>query len=251
MTPDSELLQLLDTLYCSKNPTRRWLHCTRRDWIVATLGRYAKQGRRKALEVGFGLGVYLPALTEMYDEVVAIDVDEDLLERGRSLAAKYPNLHLAGDDITHSALSDNSFDIILCTEVVEHIADSAKAIAEMHRILRPHGVLVLSTPQRRSPLEVLAKIAFKPGIVNLVRMLYGEPVYETGHINLMSENQVGAQLRMAGFTIRERHKSGAYLPLIAEFLGERGLRIEQWLEPRMRGGIFDGLLWTQYYVAEK
>lgn len=246
-----ELLQLLDTLYCSKNPTRRWLHCTRRDWIIATLRRHANSSRRKALEVGFGRGVYLPALTEMYDEVVAIDLDEDLLKHGRSLAAKYPNLHLASDDITHSALPDNTFDIVLCTEVVEHIADSAKAIAEMHRILRPHGVLVLSTPQPRSPVELLAKIAFKPGIVNLVRLIYKEPVYETGHINLMSERQVTGQLRAAGFTIRERHKSGVYLPMIAELLGKTGLWIEQRLEPRMRGGIFDGLLWTQYYIAEK
>jgi hypothetical protein len=41
-----------------------------------------------------------------------------------------------------------------------------------------------------------------------------------------------------------------YLPIVAEFAGERGRRIEEWIERRVRGHSFDWMLWTQYYVAQ-
>ena len=140
--------------------------------------------------------------------------------------------------------------MILCTEVIEHIADSGSALKEMHRLLVPGGVLILSTPQRFSPLEMTAKIAFLPGIIDLVRLIYREPILETGHINLMVTSEVMEQLKRPGFRIAERFKSGVYLPLVAEFAGNLGLRLERWLEPKLREGPWDWLLWTQYFVAE-
>jgi hypothetical protein len=119
----------------------------------------------------------------------------------------------------------------------------------MHALLRPGGVLILSTPQRYSPLEVTAKIAFLPGIIELVRAVYREPILETGHINLMTERTVREQITSAGFEIVEAHKTGVYIPLLAEFGGQHGLRFEQKLERNLRGGAMSWILWTQYYVA--
>src|SRR6266481_1664699 len=85
---DAELLALLETLYSSRNPTRRWLHCTRRDWIIAKLRECARIRPGRALEVGFGAGVYLPALCESYREVVATDLDQAHLNHARPLTAK-------------------------------------------------------------------------------------------------------------------------------------------------------------------
>ena len=64
METEAELLPLLETLYDSRNPTRRWLHRTRRDWIIGKLRQYARGDR--ALEIGFGAGVYLSALAELF-----------------------------------------------------------------------------------------------------------------------------------------------------------------------------------------
>src|SRR5262245_43166813 len=166
---DTELVELQETLYTSKNPTRRWLHCTRRDWIVDELQRYAYEGRRdRALEVGPGSGIYLPVLAKLYTEVTASDVEQAYLKHAGALIASNPNLSLVSDDITHTKLPEASFDLILCTEVIEHISDSASAIAGMHHLLKAGGILVLSTPQRWSLLELTSKIAFMPGVINLV-----------------------------------------------------------------------------------
>jgi SAM-dependent methyltransferase len=249
MDAEAQLLPLLETLYNSRNPTRRWLHCTRRDWITGKLRQYA-QGAR-ALEVGFGAGVYLPAMAELFSEVMATDLEEAHLRHTSAIARRYPNLRLIRDDICNSRLPEASFSLVLCSEVIEHLPDSASALAAIHRLLEPGGILILSTPQRRSLMELSCRIAFLPGVINLVRGIYGEAVIENGHINLLSAKEMTRQLQAAAFTIRERFKSGLYLPSIAEFFGESGRRIEQWLEDKMRGRSIDWMLWTQYYVAQK
>lgn len=250
MSPENELVELQQTLYTSSNPTRRWLHCTRRDWVMGALRHTVGDRHERAIEVGPGSGIYLPTLAELYDEVFALDIESAYLDHLRHLTGIHKNLALTIDDITASKMPDAAFDLILCTEVVEHISDSLSALQEMHRLLRPGGTLLLTTPQRYSPLEMTAKIAFLPGVIDLVRLIYQEPILETGHINLMTAKQVNRQLEQAGFHIQQSYKSGIYIPLVAEFLGGTGLRFERWLESKLLGSSLDSLLWTQYYIAK-
>jgi SAM-dependent methyltransferase len=240
-------------VYTYKNPTREWLHGTRRDWIISKVRQYAPSIRNgKALDVGFGAGVYLPVLAELFDEVVGIDTQQVMLDYVRPLTRKYPNLRVVAADIATCGLPPASFNLIICSEVVEHIADSQKSIAQLYGLLQPGGILILSTPQRWSLLELMARIAYLPGMFSLVKLIYrNQPVFDPGHINLMTESQVVQQLETAGLSIRERYKSGAYIPVVADLMGEPGLRLARWLEPKIRNGPFSGQLWVQYYVAEK
>jgi 2-polyprenyl-3-methyl-5-hydroxy-6-metoxy-1,4-benzoquinol methylase len=157
----AELLALQETLYTSRNPTRRWLHRTRLARIERMLRRATGNGPTgRALEVGPGSGVYLPVLAELFEEVVAADVEEEFLDQARRLAEIHRNLTPVADDIVDSRLPPGGFDLVLCSEVIEHIPASARALAGIHRLLRPGGYLILSTPQRYSPLELAARIAF-------------------------------------------------------------------------------------------
>ncbi len=247
---DQELLDLQHTLYESSNPTRRWLHTTRRDWIMERIARLG-QGATRALEVGPGSGIYLPALAAVASEVVAADIETAYLAQAEKLAGEIDQLRCVQDDITNTELPAGSFDLILCTEVIEHIEDSQAALIGLRSLLSDSGVLILSTPQRYSPLELCAKIAFLPGIIQIVRWIYREPIIETGHINLLTESDLDGQLAKAGLQTKEQFKSGFYLPLIAELFGGPGQRFLAWCEQRLRGGPLSGLLWTQYRVLGK
>lgn len=244
-----ELVELQETLYNSKNPTRSWLHISRRDWIMDAL-RASASGRdiHRAIEVGPGSGVYLPLLSELAREVVAADIEQAYLEHAEALAETLPNLDCRTVDITRSDLPTGEFDLVLCTEVIEHIADSPAALRGLRSLVAKGGRLVLSTPQRYSPLELFAKIAFLPGIIDIVRWIYREPIIPTGHINLLTEKTLKTQLDDAGLVILDEYKCGMYLPVVAEALGHTGLRFEQWLEKTIRGTWLDALLWTQCYV---
>ena len=245
----AELIALLETLYNSRNPTRRWLHLTRRDWIMGKIHECARIRPGRAIEIGFGAGVYLPALAEAYREVAATDLDRSHLEHARPIAARYPNLLLAIDDITASRMPEHGFDLALCSEVIEHIPDAPAVIAGIRRLLAPEGFLILTTPQPHSLMELACKVAFLPGVIGVVRRLYREAVFETGHVNLMSEGEIGAALEREGFEICERFKSGMYLPIVAEFGGAAGMRVERWLEGGLRRGRLRWMLWTQYWIA--
>jgi 2-polyprenyl-3-methyl-5-hydroxy-6-metoxy-1,4-benzoquinol methylase len=250
LSEDSQLLELQETLYNSSNPTRRWLHCSRRDWVVARLYAHS-QSCAQALEVGPGSGIYLPILAQLAAQVTAADIESSYLAKAQQLQQTHRNLQCVIDDITASTLPRQSFNLVLCSEVIEHIADSGPALRGLHSLLQADGILVLSTPQRYSPLELCAKIAFLPGIIGLVRWIYGEAIMPTGHINLLTETALKKQLAEAGLDIIEQHKSGFYLPLIAEFGGTWGQRLLAGCEKALHGSWLDGLLWTQYYVLRR
>jgi SAM-dependent methyltransferase len=250
-TRGEELLELQRTLYASRNPTRRWLHTSRRDWIEDALRRAAAAGPAgSAIEVGPGSGVYLPLLCELFERVTALDVEPQFLVQAERLRADHPNMDVVAADVADPRLPSGAYDLALCSEVIEHVEDSRPALRALRRLLRPGGTLVLSTPQRHSPLELLGRVAFRPGFVQLARLAYREPVLPTGHVNLLTRAEVASQLADAGFRVRERFASGVYLPLVAELGGRAALRLEQRLERRVRGTRLEGLLWTQYWVAE-
>jgi SAM-dependent methyltransferase len=247
----SDLVDLQTTLYTSQNPTRRWLHSMRRDWIVGAIQRYSAGTGGTAIEIGPGSGVYLPELLSRFHRVFVADIERAFLEQSRRICPDEERLTVEVDDITRTRLPADTFDLVLCSEVVEHISDSKSAIVGMSRILRPGGVLILSTPHRFSTLEVTARIALKPPMIHLVGLVYREPVLELGHINLLTRRQLEAQLHAAGFEILERHCCGLYLPLLAEIGGNLALRLEQYLQDQLRGGPLEQLLWTQFYVCRK
>ncbi len=252
MATNQELVELQKTIYESKNPTRRWLHCLRRDWLLKKIEEYSlKYDTENSLEVGPGSGLYLPYLSTNYFNVLAVDIENAYLEHAKIVQSQHSNLHLKIDDMTCSSLATNSFDFILCSEVVEHTLKSQEMIQEMFRILKPNGILLLSTPQPYSFLELTAKIAFLPGIIQIVRFIYNEPIIETGHINLMSEKVITQQIANAGFSILETHKTGFYIPLLAELTGHIGLNIEKWFAQKLYKTPLDWMLWTQYYVLQK
>src|SRR5258708_9819274 len=163
---------------------------------------------------------------------------------------RYPTLRLVAEDIPSLCLPAGTFDFVLCSEVLEHIPDTSRVLAGIHRLLKPGGSLLLSTPQRHSLMEFACKIAFLPGVIGIVRRIYQEPVFETGHINLQTERALKTALTANGLTIREQFKSGLYIPLLAEFGGGYGLRIARWIENRIRRGPLSFALWTQYYLVQ-
>ena len=245
---DDALFELQRTLYESKNPTRRSLHRVRRDWIIDAIESRGR-GIDRALEIGPGSGVYLATLASVAREVVASDIESAYLDHLGPLTDEHPNLRLVWDDITKSAFADGEFDLVLCSEVIEHIHDSPAALREMHRILRTGGTLILSTPQRYSPLELASKAAFLPGVIDLVRKIYREPIMPTGHVNLLTRRQLDAELRETGFVPIKRWTAGMYIPIVAETMGARALTIEMAVERRLRALRLEGLLWTQFVVA--
>lgn len=231
-------------LYQSANPTRHYLHNVRRRWVLATLERVRSPGSR-FLEVGIGCGVYTRAMST-WGPVTAIDINPGFVEAARQL----PGVQALLGDICQQAVP-GQYDVALCSEVLEHVPDSASALRHILASLRPGGHLVMTTPNAYSSLELVARLLSWPLVARLARRLYGEPVDDLGHINRMTRQQVRKQLLAAGFEVVQRQDMALYLPLVAEFGGARGAALCQWLERRLQSGPLSWLLWTQCWVVRK
>jgi SAM-dependent methyltransferase len=117
-----------------------------RAWVVRRLA--ARYGAAPFLDAGCGTGLnlrHLPAGS------TGIDINPRNIEivRGR-----LPNHTIVQGDIEAMPFADASFATVLCTEVIEHVPDPAKAIAEIRRVLRPGGTFIGSTPAH-SPIWAL------------------------------------------------------------------------------------------------
>jgi len=246
---NERLINLQETIYNSKNPTRRWLHNLRKTLVFDYISEVSlKSESKNCLEIGPGSGVYLNQLQSVCENVYASDIETAYLD---DIKNKFENVITVQDDINSTVFSHDFFDIILFTEVIEHIPSEKQTIASIYNILKPGGYLILTTPQKYSPLELCSKIAYLPIIINIVRYIYKEEVLKAGHINLMTEQTLKKQLLDAGFEIIRSHKSGMYLPFIAELGGEGGLRLLKKIEQKIYKSKLDWLLWTQYYILRK
>jgi ubiquinone biosynthesis O-methyltransferase len=104
------------------------------------------------LDIGCGNGRDLLYLAGACDKIIAIDYSNEMVRQSRQKLEdnNISNVIVSYGNATALEFDDNSFDKILCSEVIEHIPEWNNAIREIARVLRPGGSLVLSTPNRHS-----------------------------------------------------------------------------------------------------
>lgn len=118
-------------------------HCQSRLDIAAQI-----VAGREVLDAGGGTGIggrrYLSAGAT---RVVSLDVSDRAIELGRKSSRNDKLDFLQWDlNVVPLPFADESFDVVVCLEVLEHIVKQAEAVSEFRRVLRPGGYLLLSVP---------------------------------------------------------------------------------------------------------
>ncbi len=105
------------------------------------------------LDVGSGGGHFSMTAESLNAKVVSLDVGFNLL---RQVAKRCNSKRVLGS-VIELPVKKNYFDIVLCTEVIEHTPNPFHAIEELSRVTKPGGVLIITTPSRLwNPLITLA-----------------------------------------------------------------------------------------------
>jgi ubiquinone/menaquinone biosynthesis C-methylase UbiE len=111
------------------------------------------------LDAGCGSGTLARYLAEAGARVLGVDAAEEMIATARELAGQ--NIKKADEHserlhfehiatIAHLPLGDQSLDGILCSSVLEYVADPAVCLAEFARVLRPGALLFVSVANRNS-----------------------------------------------------------------------------------------------------
>ncbi|MDB5239102.1 MAG: Methyltransferase protein [Candidatus Parcubacteria bacterium] len=134
--------------YFDADPVTKYLFRKRFYIIDSFLKKVGMSKVKSALDVGTGVGYFVPALASYADKVVALDYSDDILEyvavmaKNRGLA----NVTTLRGDILKMPFPDNTFNLVICMSVLEHFKDLRDPLLELKRVLAPGGILVTGYP---------------------------------------------------------------------------------------------------------
>jgi 2-polyprenyl-3-methyl-5-hydroxy-6-metoxy-1,4-benzoquinol methylase len=124
------------------------------DHLEKTALEKALAGRHyeKALDVGIGNGRLLKVYSPHADHVTGMDISSEQLEQASQEAAalNIPFATKLCEEASRIELPNESFDLIICSRVLQHVYNWRESVAEFARILKPNGDLVLLTYNRYS-----------------------------------------------------------------------------------------------------
>jgi ubiquinone biosynthesis O-methyltransferase len=150
--------------------------------------QFADFSSLKILDVGCGVGSLSLYLAKQGATVTGVDVSKRAIKIAEQ-ARKYNGLKKL--TFKHQQLKDVSgkFDLIICTEVIEHIPDDTAFAKQLFVKLKPGGFLFLTTPLQSAPLHKLG--------------LLKKWDVEVGHLRRYTPQSITELLQKTGFTIEK------------------------------------------------
>ena len=99
------------------------------------------------LDVGCSTGIMADYFSDYFGEVVGIDIDEPAIQYAKGHFYR-DNIEFNVGDAMDIRYPKNSFDVVVCAHVYEHVPDADKLMAEIHRVLKPGGICYFSAGNR-------------------------------------------------------------------------------------------------------
>lgn len=158
-------------------------------------------GRAVIIDVGCGEGSALAVAAGQNPahRFAGIDWSGDALRRARALGLTVVRAAVTAPGLP---VADGSADVVIMSELIEHLVDPDQAMAEVRRVLRPGGSLLLSTPNLAAWYNRgLLALGFQPVFSEVsLRGVYGRPGrVVAGHLRLFTRRALAEFLTASGF----------------------------------------------------
>ncbi len=175
----------------------------RREFLISELN-----DGEHVLDLGCGAGEFTAEVARAGGQVIGAEVAQAAIDRARE---RHPELdfRLIGFD-GPLPFADNVFDVVWASEVIEHVADTARWLSEVRRVLKPRGRLLITTPSHGRLLLLWHGVE-----------AYSDPLGD--HLHLYTRRALESVLREFGFTAIEIRAVGGP-PGLRRMLLARALR---------------------------
>lgn len=104
-------------------------------------------GSYSLLNVGGSAGIIDNYLARHFAAVIGVDIDEPAVTHAKVIFQR-ENLEFQVGDALDLQFPDSSFDVVVCSQVYEHVPNAAKMMQEIHRVLKPGGVCYFAASNR-------------------------------------------------------------------------------------------------------
>jgi 2-polyprenyl-3-methyl-5-hydroxy-6-metoxy-1,4-benzoquinol methylase len=162
-------------------------------FLIEALSKFDYK-EKKILDIGCGSGAIDFYLTKNGASVLGIDISKKAIETcitSSNVLGLQQNLSFKVIDFPKNTINQK-FDIIICSEVLEHLADDKLAIRQISKMLKSNGVFIVSVPSKNAPL-------FRWGFA-------ADFDKEVGHLRRYSENDLIKLFAANGLTIISSRK---------------------------------------------
>jgi SAM-dependent methyltransferase len=183
--PAPSSAQDYDSYYTAANLSVPDFIHRRLDDIVANFEGYRL--RNRLLEVGFGAGSFLQAAARASWVVEGVEVSKTAAEHLRA-----EGINTFCGELSEANYQEGSFDVVIASEILEHVPDPASMIREVARILRPGGLLWATTPNAK-------------GLSSRLLGLQWSAVSPPEHLHLFSASGLRKLLSSEGFQRAQIH----------------------------------------------
>ncbi len=182
MTQNNHIFMLknhMEKLYSSKNSVVRFVHNNRLEKIINLI---PKKEEYKILDAGCGEGHLLKKIHDHFPKnyYYGVDITDIALVSARK---RCPFANFQKMDLGNLAYDNEFFDIIICTEVLEHIYEYETVIAELVRILKKDGMLIISFPNET--LWTLSRF-----------ILRRRPIKVPDHVNSFTPHKLSSKIKI-------------------------------------------------------
>jgi 2-polyprenyl-3-methyl-5-hydroxy-6-metoxy-1,4-benzoquinol methylase len=188
------------------NPDKSWFQHG-----LALLGELGLPPSFRLLDVGAGNGEFCQQAAQRFDaKISCVDYAEPHLARLRSLGfdAQRCDFDSEADVASLVERYQGTFDVVVSFEVIEHVFDADLVLATIHRLLKPGGYLILSTPNV-AYLGYRVYAAFRGNL----------PPSEGHHVRFYNQRRLQQNLEVSGFDVLEDASFGQSMGYVERTIG--------------------------------
>ena len=167
-----------DHLGLYDSPVRRFLSRKRLKAIRESVD--SVKDAKSVLELGCGHGEVLEAIYEPDVEYLGIEINPNSVELAKERFKGKSNITIIAGDIRKLENLTDKFDVVICTEVIEHIPDPREVLLEIKRVLKPDGTFVSTVPFEY--LLVFLRLLILP-----LRLLQKKGIFINAHLHYFTK----------------------------------------------------------------
>lgn len=188
---------LNDQFSWANQPSMRWVFNRRYEFIRNIIEQSQQRLHRTVslLDIGCGDGYWLSRLNGLPNvKLYGMDYNHIRVDRARKAL---PDVEIYHSDIfTYSP--HRTFDLVLLSQVIEHVDDDRALLQKVRGFLNSDGVLILGTPNEGSPAH------------ELQRKKLGAS-FQTDHVHFYTEPEIRSKIKQAGFVIEDIFREVYYV----------------------------------------